>query len=413
MITYSPRHRVLVREFTDYRVKNDLSDDVIAISTNKAYGRAAGNYQIVLPFVLIDGRRYDELIEPNDIIDIELAAGDGTDMEHVIVGPVDRVARTTHYGQDGIPRKTITISGRDFGKFLTNIELGWDMSGIRRLMEYGTGADAIVSAYLPRYQNQRGTPKELIEWLLQLFREQVPNAYYPKYINSKINTDDTWVTYDPTMVGIRGTDVWSAMKRLENAPYNILTTRTEKDGKFYIVLERNPLDEQGKLVRDKFHLIDDTLDEDVGVSDHERINLLCLWPPTFKTITNAVLDIALAYPDTTRYSVLSPILHGFAPKIIEAMYVPKSFWITEKEDPDDLIAVKDRADLFWAWYKDNHTYESGVFRVHGRPNIRPGDGIVHTGYNKQYLVEQLTHDYAVFPVPRFVTSLQVTRGQPH
>jgi len=413
METYSPRHRVLARNLSDNRLICDLSDDIMSITTNKAYGRAFGTFRIILPFIQRDGSRYDKRLAPNDIISIELAAGNGTALQFVLVGLIDRVARGMHYDEDGSPHRCIIVSGRDFGKLLIDIQLGWDLSGVKKLMDYGT--ESIVSAWLPRYLNQRGTPQELIAWLLQLFAEQIPGAIYPKYINSKIDTDDTWVTYDPTMVGLRGTNAWSAMKRLENAPYNILTTKTEADGKFFVVLERTPINENGKLARSTYHLITtrDIIGEDIGKCDHERVNLLCLWPPSFKTITNGVLEIALAYSDTTRYSESSPLINGFTTKIIEPMYVPKSFWITEKEDPADLDGIKERLDLFWAWYKDNHEYESGSYSIHGRPEIQPGDGLIHREDDLQFLIEQVTHSYTVFPRVEFVTSLQVTRGQPN
>lgn len=413
MEIYSPRHRVLAKNLCDGRAFCDLTKDIISITTNKAYGRAFGTFQLVLPFCRHDGHTYDEWISPNDIITIEQSAGNGAALEFVMTGLVDRVSRGMNYDEEGIPHRNIIISGRDFGKLLTDIQLGWDISGVRQLMDYGTGTDAIVSAWLPRYLNQRGTPQELIEWLIQLFKEQLPGAFYPQYINSKIDTDDTWVTYNPAMVGLRGTDAWSAMKRLENAPYNMLTTRTEKDGTFNIILERTPIDESGKLSRSTYHLITtrDIIGEDIGRSDHERINLLCLWPPSFKTITNGVLDIALAYPETVRYSESSTLVNGFAPKIIEPLYVPKSFWITEQDDPADVDGIKERIDLFWAWYQNNHDYESGSFSIHGRPEIRPGDGLIHREYDKQYLVEQVIHHYSVFPREESITTLQVTRGQ--
>jgi len=411
MITYRPQHRVIARKLKDNSVIRDMSDDVISISTNKAYGRMAGVFRIVLTFREIDGLRYDEILATNDIITIELAAGDGSDMEYVLCGLIDRVARTCHY-PDGRLHRTVTICGQDFGKLLRT-QIGWDISGIRNLMEYGVGMGKIVSSYLPRVFNQRGTAAELVTWIFDIFKTQLPDAFYPQYVGLKTITDDSWLTYYPAMAGLKGVDAWSAMLSLANRPYNMLTTRTEKNGKFYVILEKFPADENGKLVRESYHPIDeeDVVSEDIGFSDHERVNLLCVWPTLYKTFMNNVLDIALSYPELTKISKDSIQTNGFMADIIEPNYVPLSFAIEEKEDPQNREDASDRADLFWAWNKDNHKYESGVFVVHGRPSVRPGDGLVHLSEDKQYLVEQVGHTYSVFPQPLFVSQLQVTRGQ--
>jgi len=411
MKSFSPRHRVIARKLLDNGVICDLSDDVISLNVNKGYGQMSGLFQIVVTWRMVDGLRYDQILATNDIITIELAAGDGSDMEFVLVGLINRVARTGQYADGGF-RRTITITGQDFGKLLKT-QLGWDISGIRERMEYGTGAGKVVTAYFARYLNQQGTAKELVQWAFKMFQEQLTGAYYPQYINFKADTDDSWITFYPTMVGIRGTDAWAAMQSLANEPYNVLTTRTEKDGKFYVVLEKYPVDVRGKLTRDTFHQIDeeDVVVEDIGISDHERVNLLCYWPTLYKTVMNDVLDIALAYPELTKFSELSAKQHGFSALILKSEYVPLTFAIEEKETPLTLEKAVERAELFWNWNKNNHEYESGTFVMHGRPGIRPGDGLRHKEEEKQYLIEHVGHQYTVFPRPSYLTQVHVTRGQ--
>lgn len=413
MITYSPKHRVKAWKMTDGSEICDLSNDIISISVNKAYGRAFGTFQITTTFRITEKerKRYDEILKTNDVITIELSAGDGKDMEYVMHGLVDRVARTYKVTERGTPMRAITISGRDFGKILTSVQLGWDISGIQVLMGYGP--EKIAAAYLPRMMQMCSTPAQMFEWVYGLFLHQLPDSEYTGFISRQVDTDDAWVTYDPTMAGLRGTDAWSAMKRAENPPYNTLTTRIEKDGTFNVILEKTPIDDKGKLTRETFHKISETdiFLEDVGVSDAERTNLLCLWAPAYQMTANGALEIALAYSQTTEIDTDSCNANGIQANIIEPTFGPGSFWFTKENKPDDIGEIEKRKKLFWSWYKNNHEYESGTYGIHGRPEIRPGDGLIHTEYDKQYLIEQVMHNYEVWPEPSFVTTMHVTRGQ--
>jgi hypothetical protein len=391
----------------------DLSKDVVSIQTNKQYGRMSGAFHLTVTFARTrDGERYDEILDANDIITIELAAGDGDDLRFVLVGVIDRIAETQNFIHEGIPKRTIIITGQDFGKFLQT-QLGWDYSGVRKLMNYGTAEQDWFAAYIARYENSRGSAKQLTEWLFNIFKTQIPDAFYPQYLDLKIDTDDVWVTYDPQMVGLRGTTAWDAMQRLSNRPYNMLTTQTESDGKFYVVLEKNPIGTDGKMDRPTMSIISskDIVNRNLGFSDHERVNLLCLWPPNYKNIMNRVLEIALAHKECTRFAEVSVKTHGFCPLVIETDYVPLQFILSEDENPMLLEETIKRRDLFWAWYSMNHTYEAGSLVVHGRPDIVPGAGVVHKEAQKQYMVEGVMHNYSVAPVPSFMTTLHVTRGQ--
>lgn len=87
--TYNPNHRVIFKDLATGNVKYDVSADIVSIATNKAYGRAAGTWQIFLTYQLIDGKRYDELIQPDDLVTIELDAGDGSGLQPVMIGLVE------------------------------------------------------------------------------------------------------------------------------------------------------------------------------------------------------------------------------------------------------------------------------------------------------------------------------------
>jgi hypothetical protein len=404
---------VIARDLVTNDVICDLSPDIISLTVNKAYRMAAGTFQLVVTYREVDGNRYDQMLTPDDMITIELDAGDGSGFKYVLTGLIDRIARTFRVAHNGAPERRITISGRDMGKLLTTIELGWDISGINRL-QYPDGTNMITAAMFKRFMNSRGTPEELVTYIYQLFETQIPGADYVRHFNLKVDTDDDWQLYSPEMIGIQGTDTWSAMKRVENQPYNTLTTATNPTtGKFWIILEKTPIDKDGRLSRESLHEIgiSEVVASDIGISDAERINLLCLYPPSTEALTNAVLDIALAYADLTRLNKASVQVHGVRPHVIRTHFVPRSFWMTNKDTLQDVTASIERSKLFWEWYLKNETFESGYFSIHGNPGIQQGDGLLYTDGKKEFFIEQVTHIYSVYPAPQFITQLHVTRGQ--
>lgn len=415
MVTYSPRHRITIKSMQTGEVKTDstgkkvdISDDVLSIVTNKANGRAFGAWQIITTF----RQPLDALISSNDVILIELDAGDGSGMQAVMLGLVDRVARFQTGTNNGQPHRQYKISGRDMGKLLADIDLGWDISGLKARMNFNSMADASVN----RIILQSGTAAQLIQRLFEVFQTQTKGAYYPRYITADwIDTDDTWILYDPYLAVIRDTPAWDAMKRVANEPWNRLFTETDAAGRFHLGLERQPITDKGKLNPRQFFTIDalDIVAEDLGKSDDVRVNLLAHWPVSYKTVANRQLDIILSNTGLTKFSEASAVANGIHPHVIETQFVPKNFYLDNDpvgQGSDEAIA---RTEIYWNWYRQNHEYESGSITVHGWPEVRNGNGLLNEATNMEYLIEQVQHSYSVWPQPVFTTTLHLTRGQQH
>ncbi len=407
MITYSPRHRVTIRDMQTKEIKLDLTNDVVSLVTTKTNGRAFGAWQIITNY----RQPLDTLISSNDVILIELNAGNGTGMQAVMLGLVDRVARfrTVVSGQ---PHRQYKISGRDMGKLLADIDLGWDISGLKAAMNFNSVSDASVN----RLILQSGTPAQLVKRLFEIFQTQTEGACYPQYIAADwIDTDDAWLLYDSYLAVIRGTPAWDAMKRVANEPWNRLFTETDSKGLFHLGLERQPIDANGKLTPRQFFTIDeqDIIAEDLGKSDDARVNLLAHWPASYKTVANQQLDIILTNPSLTKFNEASAIANGIHPHVVETPFVPKNFYLDNDpmgEGSDEAIT---RAETYWNWYRNNHEYENGTITVHGWPEVRSGNGLITAQSNKEYLIEQVQHSYSVHPQVSFTTTLHLTRGQKH
>lgn len=428
--SYTPRVRVKIRDINTGEEKCDLTDDLLSISTNKAYGRCTGTWQLMLPHRLdvpgYGASTYLDVIGPDDVITIEMDMGDG-EWYPVMLGLVDRVSLVRQGGPNAV--KQVKISGSDMGKLLDKHDISWDIlkgtqqESLPKNDSPNTETVSIQSRKLTP-EIQVGTPASIILSMLDICLFQ-DNDSASRWISGVLNTtDDDWQTYQPQLMNLQGCSMWSAMDRVSHRPYNMLTTDTADSDvmKFAIRLERNPIDKEGMLDDDlisadrcNLHTIDDTdiINEDLGVSDHERINLLYYCPTIYKQQADMTKDIALMTVQFTAYDPESIKQHGCCLKDIPDPF-GESVLDTAGSETFAAKATK-RKDLFWAWYKDNHTYLSGTIVTHLRPDIRAGHGLLvkigNTDDYMEYLVEQVSHQCQFAPVPMFTTSLHVTRGQ--
>lgn len=428
--SYTPNHRVIVKDIKTgeplpigVNGDGDISADVINLTTNKAYGRAAGTFQLILTYREWPGEggynvTYSDVILPDCILTIELDPGDGSGLQPVMLGLVDRTSRTFN-AAGGAPQRNVKVCGQDAGKLLLKSDMGWDVAGVQvQIKGQGetAGTESVVASYMKRLALQSNTASGMCMELLNMFRATIVDAS-PTFLWAD-KTDDDWWVWDADMQYISNTSVWDAMKGKEHAPWNTLTTETISISSFEVRLERTPINGEGRLTTETTHEITDDhiIQEDLGYSDGERINLLCYWPTLYKYSTNDVIDVVLADTNLTNFDEESIKQHGYCRHIIYDNFLPvggkTAYDVIKNQEP--FLDAADRALVFWEWYRRNHEYKSGNVALHGRPDIRCGHGLVVKqagGAKMEYLIEQVSHQYATWPVPSFVTSLQVTRGQ--
>lgn len=417
--TYSPKHRVLIKDRTTSELKLDLSDDLISVSTNKAYGRAAGTWQIMLTYkTVIDNEgysgTYNELIQTDDIITIELDAGGGKGMQMVMLGLVDRVALTRQGGL--VPQRQVRLAGQDMGKLLQKCDIGWDISGATAREQ----TQAYFTSYQRRLALWAGTPGELFEIIGNIFFNACPAAWR---IHFSVTTEDNWKMLDPATQFAAGTSVWDALQQISHRPWNMVHGETISEDIYELVLEEQPIDSNGYVNRKKPKIRkihdEEIISDDLGISDAERINLLCYWPSMYRTNVHiGAINIAMSKKELTSYDPISIQEHGYMPKVIEDSFVhPLVKHHLEPDSAELKTVLKDvvaRKEAFWGWYSGNHELLSGTIQVHGRPDIKAGERLIipqEDGDYMEYLIEQVIHQYAVWPAVQFTTTLQVTRGQ--
>lgn len=446
--SYNPKCQVLVRDLVTGDLLAELSDDVISLATNKAYGRCSGTWQIMLPYRKVKSWRepgvfkyYHQILQPDDIVTIEMDAGAGNGMQPVMLGLVDRASRVRQ--GENQPIRMVKVTGLDAGKLLDKHDIGWDISGVRaqatgvnqlkvvdQTDENKTNLKEVIQSNLARIALTAGTAEDLISQLLVIFFQTINPYLAYGMVDWKSTTDDTWKIWDPSLVHISGTSLWYALKSVAHEPWNTLHADTSllDVNKFDIVLERTPITDTGKINRSQLgvdvHVINDAdiITDDLGISDLERINTFCYWPTLYKQSVHGVVEIVLADNSLTKYAEAEGqkdnlvAHHGYCSKIIKDNFIPPN--VSHPQAPEasttGLTESAKRADIFWNWFKNNHNHESGSIDIHIRPGIRTGHCLVvrqEDDTYKEYLVEQVSNMYSVNPRPQAVTMLQVTRGQ--
>lgn len=413
---------MLVKDLATMDTMHDITDDLVSMTTNKAYGRCSGTWQIMLTYsskdLLKKGHEsYYNALAPDQAVTIEMDAGDGAGYFPVMFGLIDRVSIVTQ-GQ----QRQVKVSGQDLGKLLAKHNIGWNPTAAEMNLPDLEGNKKAWVTYQRLYGLQVGTAKRLVEQVLMLMYSDMPIAQ--STIKPVITTTDTWQIWQSAVLNITQQSTWDTMKMCAHEPFNVLHCDTSKTdvNKFELILEEQPIDTTGKLTRNdasRVHTIGETdiVMSDVGISDAERVNLLTYWPAIYsENITQSGLQIAMGHPDLTSISTdddNSMQLHGWNAKVEQDHFANQQY--NRQEAPSELDSVKANQQKLWNWRKDNHKLESGTIQVHLRPDIRTGSCLLvrqgNTDDYKEYLIEQVSHQCVWHPMPQFVTTLHVTRGQ--
>ncbi|MGE0156117.1 MAG: hypothetical protein AB7T17_03720 [Geobacter sp.] len=427
--TYSPRVRVLVKDLETAQVLYDISDDLTSLSTNKAYGRCSGTWQLMLPY-----RKwqrfgdeyvgYMDVLQPNQMLTVEMDAGNGAGFFPVMCGMIDRVSAFRQGGD--VPQRAVKVSGRDMGKLLETHDIAFDIIAYNRQLAAQDGTVSTQPASLTRQFNPQmsvGTPSSIINQAFDICIAQMLST--AKRIAFVSDCQDSHMMSQSNLMTAQGTSFWNYVKSVEHAPFNTLSTDTARGDvdAFMLALEQAPFHPTtGHIDRpnDRWHTIGDTeiVSEDLGVSDQERINLLSYQPLMYQQAKIMSYDVMMAHNDLTSLDTSDIALNGLCPHVFVDSFVPPEMdGLYDSEQGRQLAAMgtaSGAAKILWNRYRNNHTYESGSVVVHLRPDIRVGNGLLIQqldGSYKEYFIEQVSHQCVFNPRPQFFTTLQLTRGQ--
>lgn len=394
------------RKENGYR-SEDISGYVCRAETRKVYGKAHGSFYFNAIFKHFKGKRLDELIKLDDIVLIEMDAGDGSGLKPVMLGLVGRVGRKFSTDYSGNPSRNIQVAGEDLGRLLVSHNCTKSVRPI--IGDFGPED-------VTQIQNGlifSGTPREMLDSIFNtLLVGQLP------WVKDRFAIDledgknaDNWQTYDYPITRSTGS-VWEAMKRIANEPYNILTTETI-GRRLHIIHERFPVDgNTGKLSRGKFIPVysENVLAENLAVSNSEMTNYCYFEVPSMVIFGNSN-GSPLRWRLLTNMDKASIPVHGFRPWFPQTNFCPPRYTKGTNAPPNIQKAAQARALALWNQVKDLHTLENGRLTIHGQPGVRCGCAILREENGFEYLVEGVHHDFAWGS--HFRTNLELTRGQKH
>lgn len=430
---YRPNHRVTIFRKANGFKPEDISDDVVSLSTSKTYSMGAGGFQILTTWNRrYEQKRYDQLLQVNDRVFIELDKGNGQGLKPVMLGLVDRPSREENYENPNRVQRQVKIAGTDMGKMLLRHNCAWDIQIKDPESVIHEGSEAYIRTV--EFNGKLcGTPADLVRRVVENFlHNQVPwTAQF--ILLDKLTTDDDWWSMDDS-IATRTGPIWPLLKTYENHPWNTLHTDTLDDGKFHIILERTPYDiKTGKLTRADLYPIDDVdlVRRSLGNCDSEMVNFLLHNVPESMFQENPGSNLLfLGGRSVRRFNAdgTDPAsnqaggevsYHGFRYHEISTEFttwkaapapIPPRLG-NGGADPNVDAAVKARTDAYWNWFQNNHLLESGTIIVKGDPAIRSGAGILCKDDNMEFLAEQVGHNYVA--IGSYTTSIGVTRGQDH
>ena len=434
--SYRPGHRVTIYRKANGFTPEDISDDIVSLSTSKTYSHCAGGFQILTTYNRrFEQKRYDQLLKTNDRVLIELDKGDGKGLRPVMLGLVDRPSREEDYTNPKRIIRRVKIAGTDMGKMLLRHNCAWDIQVKDPNSVVHEGSEAYIRTV--EFNGKLcGTPGDLVTRIVQNYLyNQIPwTAQF--ILSDQITTDDDWWSMDDSIATETG-PIWPLLKDYENTPWNTLHTDTFADGKFHIILERTPYDitdgRQGKLTRSTFYQLDDVdiVSASLGTSDAEMVNFLLHHVPEGIFQENpgsnllflggrSVRRFNADGTDPTSNQAGGAInYHGFQLHKIPTVFtagkaapspIPPRIG-NGGADPNVDAAVKIRTDAYWNWFSCNHLLESGTIAIKGDPDLQTGMAILRTSDNMEYLAEQVNHNYIWGG--SYTTTVGVTRGQAH
>lgn len=415
MITYSPRVRVTLRRAANAFKPEDISSDVVEVETHKAYGQPTGSFSLVTTFAQrTNGLRYDQIVKPNDILLIEMDAGDGNGPIPVMLGLASEIDRMRTTDNEGRPVRNVQIAGEDFGKLLVKHHCMWPMA--IRPNNIGSQVELTYGITLEK----GGTPAQMAKIIVEkeLFL-QMPWTKQFVLLDRLSDIDDWWlgnITFSTQDT------VWAVLEHVSDAPFNMLSADTGSDGLFHIILEVCPFsvtDGKLQIPLNRMHTvaINDVIMEKLGVNDHDRVNYV------FNKVQCGIQgesggnELLFIRGDAVQYdeTLQSLQANGFLPWFPQSNFVPFATKVAPQISNTGALAaapVKERTLALWNWHKDNATLESGLISLHISPTVRAGDGIIYEDNNYEYFVEQVGHKFDIAN-HSFQTSLHLTRGQKH
>lgn len=452
-------------------------DQIKSIVTHKSMGDPAGNFSIALTAQgFTQGGGWKDLLRAGDMVAIEMGpdrpqpidtwyaknyAHGLSGVEIVMIGTIDDIRFSSQIGANGKPDQTVTVSGRDFGKYLVDDIILFDpwWAPVRGILKW---ADILVEFPKVGWAGTPGAIFDLIlnNWIYAQFdvtfdvTTKGPVTALGQRTLSQIlryvfDAATPTLPYAQSLMTYEGSP-WGMMQQVQNAPWYVLhldvrrandiallTSRTGSNidsavrpatpainprspttwntnlGTFNsqvaLMYYRNPWSnrqyEDWTKLPTRVITDDDIIGFDLGRSLDDIFNrwqVLAYWPSLNRTIGAEARIKNEATDLEARY--------GFRPRVLKTNFSFDSRDATGNQITETYTALARDWDIL------NQDFLNGQILLKGIAAVRCGDRLHYDQPNKghrgiDFYVESVTQEWQA--LTSWQTTLGVTRGQPH
>ena len=385
---------------------------VLTLNTSKRLYGGQGGFQLTMKLFDSNGKRWLDVLSPNDKAVIRLSNGGVT--ETVMVGLIDAIRENEAIQNDAM-RRTCSIVGTDYVKlfqqyrisysFLVN-EAGDVFKGFAmRGWEIGpTGKDG-------RVLTNGETLGKILDWIAA---KRLSDLHFG-LISDEVARDITASEqiYASTWVNYQG-DLWGMLSQVASPPFNELFLDTIK-GQPTIVFRSSPFSDY-YMTKLPMHQIaaEEWSQRSLGKSDGEVKNLFLVYikPPL------SGMEI------TRRPTVLVSSIKRFGLRDLRLTTNLSPFRNCQRAEAEDKNPkkgelredAKDNEDRMtqWqgelaGWFGSMEKMLSGVVTLRGRPEVHIGQTVKFDDRPELFYVTEVHHEYQV--KRRYATHLVLSRGK--
>lgn len=386
-------------ELSSAEVNSDkLEQELLSFNTSRGLAVDCPTFSVTLCW----RKNWFSKIYPNDLVIISAGRPNPRRteaLEPIFFGLVDDVAKTWDF-QTGKPQRSITITGRGFGKAFANFEVGM-------LQSANVSGNALTMQMLLMGETLMGcTAAQGMQQVLDafLYTNKIDydfgggrkfTSYFAQSLNSNSDTLQDMMVSNP-----HEGSIWSFMKQIQGAPFNEMFWEIENQ-KPTLVLRETPFDQPNWNTLPQHRIYEEELiNDNTRRSDLENYTV-------FETIIGSWQGWG-SMAETGFFPFWYPPnykKYGLRKLSFSTPYLAYS--ATEERDSIEAQLLESNRRLF-DWNILNGVMRNGTLMVRGQNYYRVGTRVLIPHEETEYYVENVSHQYTMFD--SFITTLGVTRG---
>ena len=402
-----------------------------SVSVTRQINAPSGSFSItVSDRVVVHGETMDSLygiVEPMDVVEIRMARRATQKLPLVFRGIVSKISRDEAMGQDGKPRRFLTIAGQDWGKFFQIIQNRWYKGA--SLAKDWMSAWHMQTLYGIEYQVM--TAGQTVQVLLEkignpfIARLQLDKAAMPKFTWDVSGADDIDKVFPQGFQPNPGGTLWNFLSMYGDlGPFYELFIDDEEAAPRVIYRKPPFIAADGKpvhktqaaevpiLAKNITRLSVTRSDEDVANYwwvDHKRLMFQTGHEAQWMQLGSAANPFL-----PNDHPSASPEIYGNRPMEVSSNHgfmTPGAPEPVVQQETTEYIAYTNAKRLrLQAANKDNVLFESGQMVLAGNEEVKVGRmlSVNRGGLVSRYYAQGVTHNFQ--PFRAFTTSVSFIRG---